>query len=42
MTVFARGPAYISPLVSPGDYRVHPDGQQPAGAGKHSYLEVEK
>ncbi|KIW10444.1 hypothetical protein PV08_11408 [Exophiala spinifera] len=35
LTVFARNSTYISPLVSPGDYRVHPDG-------KHHYLEVEK
>lgn len=42
LTVFARSLDWVAPLVKPEEGKIHESGIQPAGAGKHHYVEVEK
>ncbi|KIX10029.1 uncharacterized protein Z518_01110 [Rhinocladiella mackenziei CBS 650.93] len=42
LTVFARNMTYIAPQVSITDAQIVPEGEKPAAAGKHLYVEAEK
>ncbi|KIW63896.1 hypothetical protein PV04_08864 [Phialophora macrospora] len=42
LTIFARNMTYIAPQISTDTQKIDPNGQLPAAAGKHYYIDAEK